>query len=425
MNKTGIALAADSAVTVTTPGNKKIYNSANKIFTLSKYHPVAIMIYNSASFMTTPWETIVKLYRAQLGTRHLSTVHDYLYDFIHFLKRNNCFIDQETQMALYGSFLKFVLQDLKESVVKDPSLLEIEDSAEKNRKLVDLISTQVQNLLSVPIDPTTILPEFSDYTFESFHNCFWELTNHALEGVFGKISFPQEVIEMILKSIFNYFRSSSFFGNWSGLVFAGYGESEIFPSIVSLQIAESVDGKLRYFIDREQKIGMQCSGSIMPYAQRDVIDTIIAGIDPELDSTISKIFANLFKQYNGILHDLINEKEPEIALKIKNLDIEKIIQEFNKQIQTVKEHKLINPIVNTVSSLSKEDLAEMAESLIYLTFLKRRISSADESVGGPVDVAVISKGDGFIWIKRKHYFDPKLNQHFFNNYFKKPNHDVL
>ena len=41
-----------------------------------------------------------------------------------------------------------------------------------------------------------------------------------------------------------------------------------------------------------------------------------------------------------------------------------------------------------------------------------------ETVGGPIDVAVISKGDGFIWIKRKHYFDPKLNPHFMAKYLK-------
>ena len=34
-------------------------------------------------------------------------------------------------------------------------------------------------------------------------------------------------------------------------------------------------------------------------------------------------------------------------------------------------------------------------------------------MGGPVDVAVISKGDGFIWIKRKHYFSPELNIRYF------------
>jgi len=37
--------------------------------------------------------------------------------------------------------------------------------------------------------------------------------------------------------------------------------------------------------------------------------------------------------------------------------------------------------------------------------LKRHVSDDFESVGGPVDVAVISKNEGMIWIKRKHYFD--------------------
>ena len=40
-----------------------------------------------------------------------------------------------------------------------------------------------------------------------------------------------------------------------------------------------------------------------------------------------------------------------------------------------------------------------------------------ETVGGPVDVAVISKGDGFIWIDRKHYFRRELNEHFIRNYY--------
>jgi hypothetical protein len=43
----------------------------------------------------------------------------------------------------------------------------------------------------------------------------------------------------------------------------------------------------------------------------------------------------------------------------------------------------------------------------------------DETVGGPIDVAVISKGDGLIWIKRKHYFSPELNRQFFVNYLNK------
>lgn len=56
MNKRAIALAADSTVTV--GGRAKFYNSANKLFMLSKYEPVGIMIYNNAEFIGVPWEYI-------------------------------------------------------------------------------------------------------------------------------------------------------------------------------------------------------------------------------------------------------------------------------------------------------------------------------------------------------------------------------
>ena len=49
LNKQGIALAADSAVTI---GNRqKFYNTANKLFALSKYNPVGIMVYSNSDFM--------------------------------------------------------------------------------------------------------------------------------------------------------------------------------------------------------------------------------------------------------------------------------------------------------------------------------------------------------------------------------------
>ena len=66
----------------------------------------------------------------------------------------------------------------------------------------------------------------------------------------------------------------------------------------------------------------------------------------------------------------------------------------------------------TFSLGESDDLVNMAENLILLTGLKRRITSSEETVGGPVDVAIISKDDGFIWIKKKQYFDKGLNPHY-------------
>lgn len=122
-------------------------------------------------------------------------------------------------------------------------------------------------------------------------------------------------------------------------------------------------------------------------------------------------------KYNNQIIDIVGETNPELVEKLSKLNIMNIVSEFVELLNKVKIETHIIPTVQTVATLSKEDLAEMAESMIYLTYLKRRISSAEESVGGPVDVALISKTDGFIWIKRKHYFKPELNQHFITNYF--------
>jgi hypothetical protein len=69
--------------------------------------------------------------------------------------------------------------------------------------------------------------------------------------------------------------------------------------------------------------------------------------------------------------------------------------------------------------LPKDELAATAEALVSLTSVKRKMSRGPETVGGPIDVAVISKGDGFIWISRKHYFQPDLNVQFSRVYFER------
>lgn len=59
--------------------------------------------------------------------------------------------------------------------------------------------------------------------------------------------------------------------------------------------------------------------------------------------------------------------------------------------------------------MPKQELSYAAEAFISLTSVKRRVSSQQETVGGPIDVAIITKNEGFVWIKRKHYFDMEIN----------------
>src|SRR3954451_17661069 len=82
MNKQAVAMAADSAVTLSGERGPKIFASANKIFALSKYEPVGVMVYGDAEILRTPWETAVKAYRRHLGRSRFDTLEQYADHFI-------------------------------------------------------------------------------------------------------------------------------------------------------------------------------------------------------------------------------------------------------------------------------------------------------------------------------------------------------
>ncbi|HFI6949934.1 TPA: hypothetical protein ACGSCI_003706, partial [Escherichia coli] len=85
-NKTAVALAADSAVTISGGGKHKIYNGAEKLFALTKHHPVGLMVYGTGDLCTAPWELIIKAYRKDLGSKCFDSLEEYAEDFFNYLQ---------------------------------------------------------------------------------------------------------------------------------------------------------------------------------------------------------------------------------------------------------------------------------------------------------------------------------------------------
>lgn len=56
-----------------------------------------------------------------------------------------------------------------------------------------------------------------------------------------------------------------------------------------------------------------------------------------------------------------------------------------------------------------QDAIDLAEFLVDLTIKVSRFAPGAPTVGGPIEVAAISKHEGFKWIRRKHYFSQELN----------------
>ena len=422
LNKQAVAIAADSAVTIGGSNGRKIFNRANKVFTLSKHHPVGIMIYNSATFMNTPWETIIKVYRKNLKDKSFATVKEYQEDFISFLKQNNCYVSDEDKSVFLFNFLdvltKSIINDvanLNEALVKDPT-------DENKLKILNLLESKIEEYIQKINTNSNYCSEFLDFTKEEFEKLISTNFENLINENFTKHGYVNsyELKEKWKQFFYLYLKLKETHTNFTGLIFTGFGEEELYPSLIPLNISFSVGNRIRYYIEEEKAavITNNNDGAICPFAQTDVIDTILTGIDPRLDEIYLKNFEVYFSKYNEEILTIIADTNPEASALIKGLDIGELVTKYSEKNLETKRSNYIFPLMNAVSSLSKEDLAEMAESLIYLTYLKRRITFAEESVGGPVDVAIISKGDGFIWIKRKHYFKPELNQYFFDNYLK-------
>lgn len=66
LNKTAVALAADSAVTVSAGSKEeKIFDTADKLFELSHLNPIGVMIYNGTAFMEIPLPALIRDFRSK------------------------------------------------------------------------------------------------------------------------------------------------------------------------------------------------------------------------------------------------------------------------------------------------------------------------------------------------------------------------
>lgn len=56
-----------------------------------------------------------------------------------------------------------------------------------------------------------------------------------------------------------------------------------------------------------------------------------------------------------------------------------------------------------------QDAIDLAEFFVDLTIKFSKFNMGAPTVGGPIEIAAITKHEGFKWVKRKHYFDAELN----------------
>jgi hypothetical protein len=416
LNRMAVALAADSAVTI---GDSKIYNTVNKLFTLSKHHPVGIMIFGNAQYMGIPWETVIKLYREGLGRKKFGTLQAYTRNFLRFLAREfrvSGDVERQRIVQIWWAYFR-ELSDRIRSVLLDRAKKSTLDQADVNRLVLAVIQGHVAALRA-----RETLPQYRNIRPRSI----WKRFRHEFDGVTASAFAGRHLTAVSVKNLQQYagliLVKSEFSLSTSGLVFAGFGDDDLFPSICPVVCSGKLLGRLKVREDPRQTVTANADADafIGAFAQKEMVYRFMEGIDPEYSDYLRAGIGTLM----GSLSDrLIAKSHGSAAQRARRAAqarrvVNKMVDDFEKRASNARHDYFVRPILNIVGALPKDELAELAWSLVNITSLKRKISMDAETVGGPIDVAVISKGDGFIWIRRKHYFKPELNPSFLQKYLE-------
>ena len=182
------------------------------------------------------------------------------------------------------------------------------------------------------------------------------------------------------------------------LFFSGYGKNDAFPKYIEIELYTVINGQAKFRISNifEEENNQ---GQIKPLAQDDVILTFCRGISNTFINYIPQKVGELISQkIDELPNSFSNDQKNDLRETLLNCKSE-LADAISAQIQ----NNNVNPIFKSVDLLPLSEMAFLAENLVNITSLKRLYSldGRQQTVGGPTDVAIISKGDGFVWVKNK------------------------
>ena len=421
MNRVGVALAADSAVTVQVGDSSKVRDSAMKLFMLSKHRPVGVMVYENSSLLGVPWETIIKLFREMFGEDQRNTLPEYGDALIGFLDGNESLFPTDVQDRYYLRAVEIEYRGIERKARKelvDSRVHAIGDQRAPFGEDMDWVEREIRDA-----ERSWAEVEAASY-FESVSASEVVGRNSGgvsglINQVFGNWEIEQANRRRLLRIAEHLVAKDRLPGHLrSGIVIAGFGENEHFPSVQHIEIGGVYDGRLKVRPCSVEKVSEEFPSHVMSFAYKEMVESF-------LDGTSERVFEHLHDAATFI------REMPMLALNVvpglvpdEKAKLTEIVRGASKRMaaefaRTVLEGSIARraEIATAVEALTIKELAQVASTLVSLSSFQQQMSLGRETVGGPVDVAVISKGDGFIWIERKHYFRPELNDHFFQNYY--------
>jgi len=417
MNKRAVAMAADSAVTMSLPGSRKIFNTANKVFMLSNHEPVGVMFYGSDNFMGIPWETVLKVYRQRLSDTTFRSLEEYAEDFMSFLSQDQPELPISHEEDFVRSMFLSAFTFIKSRIRGDVEAA-LENGPLEENEIPKMAAASIKKLRDKWADAVPI-QGLTEEALSELMSHYEEVIGGCQQRVFEKLPLTKRAVEDLHDICASLIGRQMYAGPaYSGIVVTGFGSEDAYPAFREYLTLGRFRGYLKFMEGRNGRLTFSNPACVVAFAQQEMVSMFMDGIDPQFQETVMSWLEKLFEDYAVRMTETVAETKrarSQLLRKLRTVNDE-LLEALVEKIEELQDLRYSRPILSAVEGLPKDELAAMAEALVNLTSFKRRVSTQDETVGGQIDVGVISKGDGYVWIKRKHYFRPELNPHFFTRF---------
>jgi hypothetical protein len=400
-NKECVVLAVDSAVSYPSKDGLISRHNGNKIFPLSHAQPMAAMVYGASSFVGVPVELILGTFLNTYGYARFGQLQDcqkaLCTHFAQYVKQG------EPEWKLIHDFV----QEIVAACLPEPGELEPEATGDGFlMRMAYLQQTWRQKALWNPDDPV-----YKDPPDEALCEAVGLALRHQIRR-HCKADRPVVVDDALIVQVAGLVllmlsRVPTLSG--TGIVIVGYGEEDLFPSFLELVLEGAFHGQMRHVLKSHRAVTHFQPAFLAAFAQSRVIDAYLSGVDPQLHQFF---FQRVRATFHDFMQTIVASVEPdqqgglEVALNGMIADAMLRLQE---EVISYQDQAHTHVTSQALALLCKEDLTEIAETMISMTAIKKRISQQVEDVGGPVDIAVLTKHDGFVWIQRKPKHSPTIN----------------
>jgi hypothetical protein len=407
MNQRAVALAADSAVTLIDGGTVVVRNDQRKLYNLAEGHPVGLMFFGVADMMGHPWELLIENYQKKVKPKAFAHLADYAASFTGMMDNLEEFFPRARQgdeyRRLLASVFRYIFhlaQFMRDSAEEDEQKVDdlaILDAAieriwrdyqfrEDGSPRADLACFPKDFGVRVARDYAPQIDELIAYGFASFG-----LSKQAMQRL-REIAIFCVVKDLFLEDV-------------SGLVFAGFGKDDRYPVVVTYFVSAIVGGILKRAPTSQDAIDGEVRSKIRVFADSEVTNAFIRGIDFNLER---RLYGGFRMMMHGLVDQVIGAfpaaeagQRESVRARFQQDFVPRYFDSFRRMMLEYQQQAFINPVLRVLEIASKKELADTARELVGLNIFKKRISAQKETVGGAVDVAIISRDGGFQWASRQ------------------------